>query len=194
MQLDNDPALEILVANSSDNWHLVDFVGAAGIGDGGQSPGVDAKRAALGLGYPNPLNPNTSIPFTLSSRAEAVLTVYDVAGRSVRELSPGTLDAGAHELVWDGRDHSGRQVASGSMGPMSPTTGSSSNKGGSGEVASGSSGPVSLTTGSNQGSSWEVAFGSIVIFGSTVIAVVTVSILFVANIFFRIHPFQKAIW
>jgi len=42
------------------------------------------------------------------------LRVFDVSGRLVRELIKAeTRTPGRHEVVWKGRDDSGRQVASG---------------------------------------------------------------------------------
>jgi len=42
------------------------------------------------------------------------LAVYDLQGRLVRELVPGSwLTAGSHEIGWDGRDRNGRWAASG---------------------------------------------------------------------------------
>jgi flagellar hook assembly protein FlgD len=40
----------------------------------------------------------------------AELTIYDVRGRSLRQLA---IDAGRSEATWDGRDRRGVQVASG---------------------------------------------------------------------------------
>ena len=40
--------------------------------------------------------------------------VYDLAGRLVRVLVEGEVPAGSHQAVWDGRDASGRAMASGS--------------------------------------------------------------------------------
>jgi flagellar hook assembly protein FlgD len=39
--------------------------------------------------------------------------VYDLRGRSVRVLHDGALAAGRQELVWDGKDDAGSEVASG---------------------------------------------------------------------------------
>jgi flagellar hook assembly protein FlgD len=39
--------------------------------------------------------------------------VYDLGGRQVAQLIEGTLAAGAHDLVWNGLDLSGRPAASG---------------------------------------------------------------------------------
>ena len=38
---------------------------------------------------------------------------YEVAGRRVRELVRGEQGTGRYEVVWDGRDGSGRPVATG---------------------------------------------------------------------------------
>ena len=50
---------------------------------------------------------------TLPARSLSSVRVYDVAGRLVRTLVEGNLDAGPHEIVWDGTDDAGRRVASG---------------------------------------------------------------------------------
>ena len=68
---------------------------------------------ALHQNYPNPFNPSTTIRYDLPAQAEIRLTVYDVLGRKVRTLVQQNQSAGAHTVVWDGRDASGRQLASG---------------------------------------------------------------------------------
>jgi hypothetical protein len=62
---------------------------------------------------PNPFNPETSISFDLPAGAMVRLSVYDVAGREVRVLADGFLDAGPKRFVWDGRDARGDEVGSG---------------------------------------------------------------------------------
>ena len=68
---------------------------------------------SLHQNHPNPFNPVTTISFSLRERGRALLAVYDVAGRLVRVLADGVMDAGPHEVAWDGRDREGRAVASG---------------------------------------------------------------------------------
>lgn len=68
---------------------------------------------SLSQNYPNPFNPQTAIAFTLKERGAVSLKIYDVAGALVRELVNDTRVAGAHNVKWDGRDESGKQVASG---------------------------------------------------------------------------------
>ncbi len=65
--------------------------------------------------YPNPFNPTTRIAFSLAENAPVNLTIYDIRGAIVRRLLDARkYSAGVrHEVVWDGRDHLGREVASG---------------------------------------------------------------------------------
>lgn len=71
------------------------------------------RRAAVLAGWPNPFNPRTTVAFDLPRAAHARLALHDVAGRLVRVLVDDALPAGSHEVVWDGRDASGRDAASG---------------------------------------------------------------------------------
>ena len=64
--------------------------------------------------YPNPFNPQTTIAFELPDRETVTLQVFDMAGRLVKELIGAEVYAqGPHQVIWNGRDDSGRQVASG---------------------------------------------------------------------------------
>jgi hypothetical protein len=62
---------------------------------------------------PNPFNPSTTIRFTLPEASPVSLVVYDVTGALVRTLADGTYQPGAHAVVWNGLDRSGRACASG---------------------------------------------------------------------------------
>ncbi|MBD3367634.1 MAG: T9SS type A sorting domain-containing protein [Candidatus Eisenbacteria bacterium] len=75
-------------------------------------PGV--QRLSLGQNYPNPFNPVTTIEFSVPASAERVeLEVYNVAGRLVRTLVDGELEAGPHRVIWDGTDGNGKSCSSG---------------------------------------------------------------------------------
>ncbi len=64
--------------------------------------------------FPNPFNPSTTVSFTLPEAGTADLKLYNLRGQLVRTLCRETsLDRGIHEFVWDGRDESGRELASG---------------------------------------------------------------------------------
>ncbi len=63
--------------------------------------------------YPNPFNPATSIKYRIPRAQKVRLTVYNLLGQEVRTLLNEKLQAGVHLAQWDGRDNSGRSVASG---------------------------------------------------------------------------------
>lgn len=71
------------------------------------------KPVVIAGNYPNPFNPSTTIVFNLSAPGKTTLVVYDIMGRSVRKLVSEQTTAGAHSILWDGRDDSGRSVSSG---------------------------------------------------------------------------------
>jgi len=81
----------------------------------------------LGRNYPNPFGDKTSIRFSLSQAAAVKLRVFDIAGREVSTLVHGPYPAGAHRILWDGRDDSGAPVPLGlyfyrvQIGPWSMT-------------------------------------------------------------------------
>jgi hypothetical protein len=63
---------------------------------------------ALGVNYPNPFNPTTSIPFSVYKSAEVYLSVYDLNGRLIESLLNERVDAGNHTYEWNASEyHSG---------------------------------------------------------------------------------------
>ncbi len=54
--------------------------------------------------YPNPFNPSTTIEFTLKSASEVNLSIYDVLGKKLTTLTDGILQAGTHEVNFEGQD------------------------------------------------------------------------------------------
>ncbi len=81
------------------------------VGDGGLS--MLPNGTGLSQNYPNPFNPSTLIGFTLPSRSDVTVEVFDLLGRSVVELFSGQLGVGDHTLEWNGRNQAGSPVASG---------------------------------------------------------------------------------
>jgi len=70
--------------------------------------------SALKQNHPNPFNPQTTIVFEIPKQEAVSLRVFDMSGRLVRDLIAVEPHApGRHEVVWYGRDDSGRQVSSG---------------------------------------------------------------------------------
>lgn len=63
--------------------------------------------------YPNPFNPSTIISYNLDRVTSVNLQILDVQGRFIRTLVSESQPSGTYSTVWNGRDDSGHQVASG---------------------------------------------------------------------------------
>jgi hypothetical protein len=57
----------------------------------------------LSQNYPNPFNPNTQIRYSIPERGHVSLKVYNLVGDEVATIFEGTLSAGNHVAVFDGR-------------------------------------------------------------------------------------------
>ena len=55
----------------------------------------------------------TKISFDLPRASKVALEVFDLRGRKVQTLVSENMSAGRHAVLWNGTDHSGRQVSSG---------------------------------------------------------------------------------
>ncbi|MBC8423106.1 family 16 glycosylhydrolase [bacterium] len=77
-------------------------------------PDLQSARCVLHPCYPNPFNPTTTISYDLPEPKTVNLTIYDVAGERIQTLlAAESAEAGRHEVVWNGRDETGRVVAAG---------------------------------------------------------------------------------
>ncbi len=69
--------------------------------------------SSLESNYPNPFNSSTQIPYRVSAPGPVRLVIYNVLGQPVHTLVDEIQTAGAYQISWDGRDHSGARVANG---------------------------------------------------------------------------------
>jgi hypothetical protein len=80
---------------------------------------VDAPVVASSIGgtslahEPNPARSQTDVRFEIASAGRVDIAIYNARGERVRHLWSGHRDAGVHRLPWNGRDDSGRPLASG---------------------------------------------------------------------------------
>jgi hypothetical protein len=70
------------------------------------SVGVASSRVSRGFAlvqnYPNPFNPCTTIRYALPNASRVTLLVYDLLGRQVSGLVNGKMEAGIHDVTFDG--------------------------------------------------------------------------------------------
>ncbi len=78
-----------------------------------ETPVAVPETFSLMQNYPNPFNPTTTIRYALPHAAQVRLQVYNILGQFVTELVNDVQDAGYHNVVWNGRNQSGMQVATG---------------------------------------------------------------------------------
>ncbi len=79
------------------------------LADTAETPAAFALRG----NYPNPFNPSTTIVYSIPAHGPANLEIFNTQGQKVRVLVDGSLTAGNHSTVWNGRDDNGKTVSSG---------------------------------------------------------------------------------
>lgn len=79
----------------------------------GVAPGAVPSSFVLHANVPNPFNPATTIRFSIPESRLVKLSIFTVDGRHVTTLLEEAMPGGSHEIVWTGRDESGRSVGSG---------------------------------------------------------------------------------
>jgi len=92
-----------------------DICSAGGVGDT-EVDGI-LRTFSLQQNYPNPFNSTTAISYQLSAlrgQLSAVsLKIYNILGQEVVTLVDSRQKGGTYQVVWDGRDSGGKEVASG---------------------------------------------------------------------------------
>jgi len=74
-------------------------------------PEIDTKAFT---NYPNPFYPQTTIKFAMKEAGNVDLSVYNLKGQKVKSLFSGDVAADSNkEVIWDGKDSSGKKVMSG---------------------------------------------------------------------------------
>ncbi len=73
------------------------------------------KHLALFQNYPNPFNASTAIGYQLSGVGlhRITLKIYNILGQEVKTLVDEEQGPGYHQVVWNGKDRYGKEVASG---------------------------------------------------------------------------------
>lgn len=90
---------------------LMDWFGISG--NSAQNDNLPIPQVRLQAIYPNPFSGQTTISFTVKENSDTHLEIYNVKGQLVRTLYNGKIQAGSHQLKWDGKDFNHNFVPSG---------------------------------------------------------------------------------
>jgi alpha-tubulin suppressor-like RCC1 family protein len=63
--------------------------------------------------YPNPFNPQTYIVYHLAEATQVKIMIFDIFGRTVKELYNGRQLAGSYQIYWNGTNENGMKASSG---------------------------------------------------------------------------------
>ena len=74
---------------------------------------ITVDRFELKGNYPNPFNPTTKIRFTNDRSSNVKVTVYALTGEKVATIMNKSVNAGAYDVSWNGRNTNGKVVPTG---------------------------------------------------------------------------------
>ena len=91
---------------------LLDWFEAENLGVD-QINAVTPEEFKLSQNYPNPFNPTTNIEFSVPKISDVSITVYNMLGQKVVDLTSTKYQPGSYRVIWDGRDAFGVNVSTG---------------------------------------------------------------------------------
>jgi hypothetical protein len=63
--------------------------------------------------YPNPFNPVTTLRYELPEQSHVTIVIFDMLGRTVRQLINTTQEAGYKSIIWNATNEYGKLVSAG---------------------------------------------------------------------------------
>ena len=74
---------------------------------------ISPEKHILYQNYPNPFNPNTTLSYTLSQAGFVNITIYDMAGNTIKTITNGSQNAGLKKVDWNATNDNNEPVSAG---------------------------------------------------------------------------------
>ena len=74
---------------------------------------ISPEKHTLYQNYPNPFNPNTTLSYSLSQAGFVNITIYDMAGNTVKTITNGSQNAGLKKVDWNATNNNNEPVSAG---------------------------------------------------------------------------------
>lgn len=103
------PTRKLIAATFGRSMFTIDI---SSVARADEEPAGESVVAAI-ASSPIPFSLSSTVRFTLPSAGNGELDVYDLAGRHVRRLVQGRMEAGEQSYIWDGRRDDGSRAAPG---------------------------------------------------------------------------------
>ncbi|MCK4311663.1 MAG: right-handed parallel beta-helix repeat-containing protein, partial [Candidatus Cloacimonetes bacterium] len=103
--------LQQMTARSFDNQEI-EIIDNPELTSEDPDPVIPIKNI-LGINYPNPFNPITTIEFGLKKEGKVRIVMYNIRGQKVKTLVNDIMPEGYHQVIWNGKNENNRPVSSG---------------------------------------------------------------------------------
>ncbi|KPK77025.1 MAG: hypothetical protein AMJ89_03135, partial [candidate division Zixibacteria bacterium SM23_73] len=107
-----DSSNNVYVTGGGSDYATIKYVQTTDVKDETESR-EKPSEFTLSQNYPNPFNQATKIEFTLAKSGFVSLSIYDILGRKVKTLVSERVSSGYKSVLWEGKNDSGKDVASG---------------------------------------------------------------------------------
>jgi hypothetical protein len=74
---------------------------------------IQPTSYSLEQNYPNPFNPTTQIAFNIAQTERVNISIFNILGQKVATIINAGMSAGAHVVMWNGRNEHGELLPSG---------------------------------------------------------------------------------
>jgi len=107
------PRLGDILEAAVDDFRLLTIATGSVAAQPAGASGVHSTIEGLRVRSSLPFASEVTLEYGLASRGPALLRIFDLSGRAVRDLARGDQTPGLHMIRWDWRDESGQTVRDG---------------------------------------------------------------------------------